>query len=1128
MPFRQAFLDEIKQGAIDGWRTSKILPSITAAQALHESDWGRSNLAKAPNYNLFGIKASADWTGATVWMNTNEHVNGTTITIQAEFRKYDSWSHSAGDHGEFFTSTEWRKNNYRLVVGETDYKKAAQALQSAGYATDPLYASKLINHINNYKLHEWDSVVSAPTNVGKVSVGGALTQAGRDYLKNVPVTVLGDSLGVGTQPKLKEIMNNMTFSVHGSRQITHPSQIVLDGTRALESMLSQPEKVRENFVVILGTNAGLTTSEVTNFIKLLGNRNVYWVNTASKGVINQSRRDNVTNEIRKAAENNSNVYLLDWDSYSKSNWNSYYGSDEVHMNDAGYKAHAEFIASGIYEVLNATGKEAPPIPVEQVEKDTVGYVKKDHIGIEDIEYDDGRFYSLKGESSIQDREANQRFSRYQSSTFGWVTRPFSFPTDNVNELFKESLEALKKWSTASVTYNVPLSELPNCEVGDWIDIADHDFNPALYLTAQVIELHESDTDEDLEYAVLSNFNEVGSGIPNELESIRLEINDIQNVLTTETSMTVNIKSTEGLIFDGKTNSTILKVSIIHNGLDVTEYADSFKWWRHSDALTAGDDEWTAANSSYITVSGDEFAANAVYHVMALKKGRVLGQTAIALMKVRTGIWATDDEPVLSEDGEIWVKSDGTQSVKVAGTWKPRVDEEKVSQIVHRDGFTTYFGMVEPGDGKTGDVWFKLRDNGTQSIMRFVDDDWFETVTNALDGTGILGGVIDFAKVGAIHIDAASISVGHADFISVALEAINSKLLLDGTALRILNDDGSFIEMNNVPEIRTTAPNGTSTILGNGRVHFYDSIGNSKGYVGTDMHGGTRDFGTFLSKGSGVYRFARMADVTAVDAKYYTVEHGDARVSIITKLVQRGLLPDGDGAAFIAKGNAIAKLNGWAIYPKEWPTLRTGQRIKYSEASVTGGSVGSSNRYYTVQAGQGWNAIAAAAGVPIQTILDLNNLTISDIVHPGDILLIEEGTGGGAGNEEAYEDIWKFGPSSQPDATWKIYFAKEAVFEGGYSEASDRRIKHDILPTEIEALPEIEFFNFKRYAMNSDDRMIELGLIAQDSGVLRVPGEVEGVDLRMATMLALKGIQELQAVVKEQAQEIERLKNEVSG
>lgn len=106
---------------------------------------------------------------------------------------------------------------------------------------------------------------------------------------------------------------------------------------------------------------------------------------------------------------------------------------------------------------------------------------------------------------------------------------------------------------------------------------------------------------------------------------------------------------------------------------------------------------------------------------------------------------------------------------------------------------------------------------------------------------------------------------------------------------------------------------------------------------------------------------------------------------------------------------------------------------------------------------------------------------------------------------------------------KLYFKKEAVFEGGYSEASDRRIKHDILPTEIEALPEIESFNFKSYAMDSDDRMIKLGLIAQEAGVLRVPGEVEGVDLRMATMLALKGIQELQAVVKEQALEIAQLK-----
>ena len=151
------FLSAIKQGAMDGAKEG-ILPSITAAQAILESGWGRSELAKVPNNNLFGIKDSEDWHGEIVTVPTQEYLNGDYITVNAAFRKYASWNDSVVDHAKFFTSTEWRKDNYRKVVNETDYRIAAQELKNAGYATDPTYPGKLIRLIEAYKLYEWDAM----------------------------------------------------------------------------------------------------------------------------------------------------------------------------------------------------------------------------------------------------------------------------------------------------------------------------------------------------------------------------------------------------------------------------------------------------------------------------------------------------------------------------------------------------------------------------------------------------------------------------------------------------------------------------------------------------------------------------------------------------------------------------------------------------------------------------------------------------------------------------------------------------------------------------------------------------------------------------------------------------------
>ena len=183
------FLSAIKQGAMDGAKEG-ILPSITAAQAILESGWGSSELAKAPNNNLFGIKDSEDWHGEIVIVPTQEYLNGAYITVSAAFRKYASWNDSVVDHAKFFTSTEWRKDNYRKVVNETDYRIAAQELKNAGYATDPNYPGKLIRLIEAYKLYEWDAMCN--NSISTVENEGVESQNPR---VDLAITALNNATG---------------------------------------------------------------------------------------------------------------------------------------------------------------------------------------------------------------------------------------------------------------------------------------------------------------------------------------------------------------------------------------------------------------------------------------------------------------------------------------------------------------------------------------------------------------------------------------------------------------------------------------------------------------------------------------------------------------------------------------------------------------------------------------------------------------------------------------------------------------------------------------------------------------------------------------------------------------------
>lgn len=157
MGYQQDFINKVKDGAIRGWKNHQILPSLTIAQGILESDWGRSGLATKGN-NLFGVKG--DYKGQSVTMQTSEYIDGKWIKVDAQFAKYPDWNTSVEEHGAFFSSTDWRKDNYKHVFGETNYKDAVNAIlppkAGAGYATDPGYASKITNIIEQNNLTRFD------------------------------------------------------------------------------------------------------------------------------------------------------------------------------------------------------------------------------------------------------------------------------------------------------------------------------------------------------------------------------------------------------------------------------------------------------------------------------------------------------------------------------------------------------------------------------------------------------------------------------------------------------------------------------------------------------------------------------------------------------------------------------------------------------------------------------------------------------------------------------------------------------------------------------------------------------------------------------------------------------------
>jgi len=123
----------------------RIPASITLAQGVLESGAGKSDLARKAN-NHFGIKCNG-WTGRKSYHDDDE--------LNECFRAYDNAYQSYVDHSLFLTKSPRYRRLFDLK--RTDYKGWAKGLKACGYATSPTYATRLIEIIETYQLHQYDT-----------------------------------------------------------------------------------------------------------------------------------------------------------------------------------------------------------------------------------------------------------------------------------------------------------------------------------------------------------------------------------------------------------------------------------------------------------------------------------------------------------------------------------------------------------------------------------------------------------------------------------------------------------------------------------------------------------------------------------------------------------------------------------------------------------------------------------------------------------------------------------------------------------------------------------------------------------------------------------------------------------
>jgi LysM repeat protein len=178
-PDAAAYIEEYKDLAISEMKRTGVPASITLAQGMIESDYGRSTLAREGN-NHFGIKCHSDWTGPTIRHHDDRRNDC--------FRKYKRPEDSFYDHSDFLRSGS--RYSFLFDIDGTDYKGWAKGLKKAGYATNPDYAYLLIRKIEEYNLFYFDRDLPLAEQSPKTEVKAeAVTETGKPVSDSLIVEI---------------------------------------------------------------------------------------------------------------------------------------------------------------------------------------------------------------------------------------------------------------------------------------------------------------------------------------------------------------------------------------------------------------------------------------------------------------------------------------------------------------------------------------------------------------------------------------------------------------------------------------------------------------------------------------------------------------------------------------------------------------------------------------------------------------------------------------------------------------------------------------------------------------------------------------------------------------------------
>ena len=305
----------------------------------------------------------------------------------------------------------------------------------------------------------------------------------------------------------------------------------------------------------------------------------------------------------------------------------------------------------------------------------------DGITLAGAEYHEGNIRSELNSIYLIDYDSVSRWKRAgYAPAGGGIVKRFDSEAKTPQDLMVEAVKKLKQWNHPEMSYEISVDLLPSdAGIGDTVVIIDHNFEPALIVEGRIASIKKSLSTQTNGTIKITNVSEKEDTISERVQRLSTLVKE-RLFDFTEVPFVMNIKSTDGVVFQNSNISTTLIASV--SKMDIQMNSRFTYRWKRVSKYGTDDAAWNEQHtngSNELSITVSDVDREATFVCEAIEGNQVVASSSIVIKDFIVNKSIGPTPPSNPSVGDLWTDtSDSSKDVPkifTNGKWQPVLNKD---------------------------------------------------------------------------------------------------------------------------------------------------------------------------------------------------------------------------------------------------------------------------------------------------------------------------------------------------------------------------------------------------------------------------------------------------------------------